>query len=81
MTPIINSSFNKQLMSWEIIHLFLLHPSESVMKAMCHHQNFTGLQKHYPKKLNQEPCTICYTEKMEILPKGKKFDTTNLQPG
>ena len=48
-------------MSWEIIHLHLLHPSESVMKAMCLHQTLTGLPKKCPNKMNQAPLTIYYT--------------------
>ena len=28
ITPIINSSFNKQPMSWELIHSCLLHPCD-----------------------------------------------------
>ena len=32
MNPIINSSFNKQPMSWDLINLGLLHPYDSVMK-------------------------------------------------
>ena len=51
------------------------------MKAMCHHQTVTGLPKHCHNKLNQVPCTICYTEKMKKIPKGKTVVTTNLQPG
>ena len=51
------------------------------MKAICHHQNITGLPKHRPKKLNQAPCTICYTEKMKKLPKGTTVEKTNIKPG
>ena len=66
-------------MSWEIINFRLIHTSGSVMKAMCCHQTLTGLPKHFPNKINQAPCTICYTEKMTTFPKGKTVDTTNLQ--
>ena len=34
MIPIIGSYFNKHSMSWELIHFCLLHPYDSVMKAM-----------------------------------------------
>ena len=51
------------------------------MNAMCRHQNLTVLPKHWPKKLNQAPCTICYIEKMKSFPICKNVDTTNLQPG
>ena len=51
--PIINSSFNKHLMSWDIIHLHLLHPYEGVMKEMCRHQTIDGLLKHCPKKIKK----------------------------
>ena len=66
MTPIINSSFNKHPMAWELIHSRLLHPPDSVMKAMCRHQTLNFLPKHCPKKLNKAPCTICYTEKCQL---------------
>ena len=69
MTLIINSSSNKHPMSWELIHLRILHPSNSVMNEICRLQTLTGLPKHCPDKLNQAPCTICYTEKMTTLPK------------
>ena len=81
MTPIINSYFNKHPISWEIIHCHILHPSESVMKAMWRLQTPTGLPKHCPNKLNQSPCTICYKANMTNLPKVTTVDTNNLQPG
>ena len=31
MDPMINIAFNKHLITWEIIHRFLLHPYDSVM--------------------------------------------------
>ena len=61
MTTIIKISLNKHLVSWETINCRLLHPSESVTKPMCRHQTLNSLSKHYPNKLNQSPCTICYT--------------------
>ena len=81
MTPIINSYFNKHPISWELIHLRILHLSDRVMKQMCRLQTLTGLPKHCPNKLNQKPCTICYTAKMTYLPKVTTVDTNNLQPG
>ena len=81
MTSIINNSFNNHQMSWEIVHHRLFHPSGSVMKAMCRHQNLTGLPKHFSKKLNQAPCTVCYTENITDLLKGTTVGTNNLQPG
>ena len=63
------------------MHRRLLHPSDSFMRAMYHHQTFTGLPKHFPNKLNQAPCTICYTEKVTTFPKLTTVDTTNLQSG
>ena len=62
----------------EIIHCRLLNTSYSVMKTMFHHQIITGLPKHCPKKINKAPCTICYTLKITIYPKGKTIHTTNL---
>ena len=41
MTLIINISFNKHSISLEPIHRNLIHPSYSVMKSMCRHQNLT----------------------------------------
>ena len=70
MNPIINISFNKHGMSWEIIHLRNLHPSESVMKAMCRHKTLDGLPKPFPKKIHKAPCTICYTAKSTTIKKG-----------
>ena len=54
MTPIVKISLNKHPMSWEHINRRLIHPSDSVIKSMYHHQNLTVLQKQCPKKLNQE---------------------------
>ena len=81
MTPIINISFNKHPMPWELIHNLLLHTSGSVIKSMYYHQTLTGLPKHYPNKLNQAPCTILYTEKIRTFPKVTRVYTTNLKPG
>ena len=80
MNLIINSYFNKQPMSWELIHCHTLHPSGSVTKAMFQHQTLDVPQKHCPKKINKSPSTICYTEKMTSINKGTKVDTSNLQP-
>ena len=81
MNPIINNSFNKHPMSWELIHCCLLNPSDSVMKAMCHHQTLDGLPKNFPKQIHKAPCTICYTSKMTTINKGTTVNTINLQPG
>ena len=81
MTPIINIYFNKNPIPWEIIYCRLLHPSNSDMKTMCHHQTLTILQKKFPGRLNQAPCTIFYTSKITTFPKGKTVDTSNIQPG
>ena len=67
MNPIINSYFNKHPMSWELIHFHLLHPSDSVMKAMCHHQTLYGILKHCPKKIHKAPCIIYYTSKITTI--------------
>ena len=37
--------------------------------------------KHFPKNLNQAPCTICYIENMTTLPEGTTIDTTHFQRG
>ena len=37
--------------------------------------------KKCPKKLNLSPCIMCYTQKMKTFPKGKKFETSKIQPG
>ena len=81
MDTIINISFNKHPMSRELIHCRLIHTSESDMKAMCSHQNLSGIPKHLTKKINESPCTICCTEKMTTFPKVTTVDTTKLQPG
>ena len=49
------------------------------MKAKCHHQTLSGLQKNFPKKINHAPFTIFYTENIKKI-KGKTIDTTHLQP-
>ena len=81
INPIINRYLNKHPMSWELINCRLLHPSDSFMKSIFHHQTMYGLLKHCPNKLNQVPCTIRYTSKMTNFPKGTTFDISNLQPG
>ena len=81
MTPIINSSLKKYPMSWELVRRPLLHPYDSVMKAMCHHQTLDGLTKHRLKIINKAPCTIYYTETITTINKGTTVDTTNLKPG
>ena len=55
--------------AWELMHCRLLNPSDSVMKSMYRQQTVTVLLKHCPKKLNQAPCTICYTAKIKHSPK------------
>ena len=81
MNPIVNIYFNKQPMLWDIISRFLLHPSDSVMKAMCRHQTLDGLPKYFPNKIHKAPFTICCTAKMTTINKGATVDTSNLQPG
>ena len=51
------------------------------MKFICHHQNLTGLPKHCHKNINEAPCTVCFTEKNRICPKGATVYTTKLLPG
>ena len=46
MNPIINSSFKKHPMSWELIHRHILLSSDSVVKEICCHQTLYGLPKH-----------------------------------
>ena len=80
MTPIVNSHFNKNTVSWEIIHYRLLQPYYSVMKIMCRHKTLNGLPKHFHNKLNKSPCAICYTAKLTSFNKGTTVGTNNLQP-
>ena len=68
-------------MSWELIHSHLFYPYESVMKEIFCHNNIIGIQKQYPKNINEAPYTVCFTEKMVIYPKGEIFYTTNLRTG
>ena len=56
--PILNSSFNKNLIIWELTHNCLLHSSDSVLKAIWHHQTLTWILEHGPKKTNDTSCTI-----------------------
>ena len=79
MIPIINIYLNKHPMSWEIIHLRLVHPSDSFMEAIFHHKIITGGPKHLPEKTNQSLCTICHTLNMTTLQKGTTIETTNLK--
>ena len=46
MYQIINSSFNKHSMSWELIHNHVIHTSDSFMKEIIRHQTLTDLPKH-----------------------------------
>ena len=48
---------------------------------MCCHQTLNALPKHWPKKINQVPYKICYTENITNFPEGTTVDTTHLQPG
>ena len=80
MNPIINISFNKHPMSWELIHWRLLYPYESVMKAIFRHQTLDVIPK-FPNKIHKSPCTICCTAKMNTINKNTAVDTSNLQPG
>ena len=41
----------------------------------------SDLQKHFPKKINQEPRTISYTENLTTFYKDTAVDTANFQPG
>ena len=45
MTPIINIFSIKKIMSWELIHRCLLHPSDSGIKEIFRHQTLTCLPK------------------------------------
>ena len=74
MNPIINSYSNKHPMKWEIIHRRLLHPYDSFMTEMCHHQTLTVIPKHLPKKLNTAQCKIFYIDKMTTFPKGETVE-------
>ena len=67
--------------TWKLIHIRLIHTSDSVMKAMYRHQILTDAPKQVSKKTNQAPCTICYTENMTNFLKCTTVDTTNPQPG
>ena len=71
MTPIINSYLNKHPISWELVHHRLLNPSKRFMKEICHNQTLNGLSKTCSNKINQAPCTICYTTKNENFPQSK----------
>ena len=46
MNTIINIYFTKHPVSWDIIHHRLLHPYDSVIKAMCHNQTLYGIPKY-----------------------------------
>ena len=50
------------------------------MKEIRCNQTLTELPTHFPKKLNQALCKICYTENMTTLHKVTTVDTTNFQP-
>ena len=42
-------------MAQELIRRRLLHPSESVKKAILHYKTITVIPKHLPKKTNEAP--------------------------
>ena len=79
MDTIINIPFKKHPMSFELIHSCPIHPYGSVMEEIWCHRNLTGIQKHFPKKINESPYTVCFTEKMTILTRGTTVDTTKFQ--
>ena len=81
MNPIINISFSKHSISWDLIHHRILRPSESVMKEMCHNKTLDGLQKNCTNKIHTSTCTISYTAKTTTIINGTTVDTSNLQPG
>ena len=64
--PIINRSFNKHPMSWELIHRRLLHPCESVMKAMCRNQTIDGLPKIFPRKYTKHHAQSSTQQKRQL---------------
>ena len=76
-----NISFDKNPMSWKLIHWRILHPSDIGMKLILLHQNINGLPKNCPNKINKASCKTCYTEKITTFPKGKTFNITNLCQG
>ena len=48
---------------------------------MFRHHTFDVIPKHFLKKTTTTPCNICYTERMNIFPKGATGYITNLQLG
>ena len=60
-------------MSWELIHRRLLHPSGSVIKAMCRHQTLDGLPKHCPKKIYKTPCKSDTQQKLQLSPREQQL--------
>ena len=64
-TPITNSSFKKHPMSWELIHLRIIHPSDSFTKEICCQITMYNLL-HI---------------KITAINKVTTVDTSNLQPG
>ena len=71
MDPIINSSFNKTPMTWELIHSRLPYPSEIVMKSIFRHKPFTGPPNQFPKK-KATPFTSYCTEESQFPLKVKQ---------
>ena len=80
MNPIINRSFNKHPMSWDIIRWCLFHYSNSTVKVICCHKTIDDLPKHCPKKIHTATFKICYTAKMTTINKVTTVDTSKLQP-
>ena len=62
MNPIINRSFNKQHMPWDLIHCRLLFHYDSVMKAMCCHQNLDGLPNIFLRKYTNTMYNILHNK-------------------
>ena len=81
MTPIINIFSIKIPFHGNLFIADYFIPLKVLWNKTCRHKTINGLQKRSPKKTNQEPCTICYTENMTTFHKGKTVYKTNLQPG
>ena len=73
MNKIINSSFNKHPMSWDLIHFRLFNPSDSAIKAMCRHETQDGLKKTVLIKYTNNHVQYATHQKLQLSTRPQKL--------
>ena len=73
INTIINSSFKKHPMSWELIHCRILHPYGSSTKEMCCNKNLDGLPKHCTKKYTKHHMQYATQKKWRLSTRAQQL--------